>query len=160
MMVERRVGRQFSAVVSARASRDTYRNPNGVERHRLYESRYGVSVAADWAPTERWSLSSTLAVQDGTPYTPTNAEASMALGIWVRDGSRYNAVRYPTYATLNARLERRFKVGRVNLAAYADIWNLLGRENLYPITGWSPETGDIFEAQMPRTPFVGVGITF
>jgi hypothetical protein len=160
VMVERRAGRQFSAVVAVRASRDTYRNPNGVERHRLYESRYGISVAADWTPTDRWSVSSTLAVQDGTPYTPTNAEASLALGMWVRDGTQYNAVRYPTYATLNARVERRFKLGRVDLAVYADIWNLLDRENIYPITGWSPTTGDIFEVQMPRTPFVGVGIIF
>ena len=160
VMVERRAGRQFSAVVAARASRDTYRNPNGVERHRLYESRYGISVAADWTPTDRWSLSSTLAVQDGTPYTPTHVEASLALGTWVRDGSRYNAVRYPTYATLNVRVERRFKIGSVDLAVYADIWNLLDRENLYPILGWSSATGDIFEVQMPRTPFVGVGIAF
>jgi hypothetical protein len=48
----------------------------------------------------------------------------------------------------------------VDLAVDADIWNLLDRENFYPILGWSPATGDIFEAQMPRTPFVGVGIAF
>ena len=44
--------------------------------------------------------------------------------------------------------------------ACANISNLLNRENLYPILGWSQTTGDTFEAQMPRTPFVGVGIAF
>ena len=160
VMIERRIGRQFSGVLAARASRNTYRDARGVERDRLFDSRYAVSVAADWTPTDRWSLSSTLVVQGGTPYTPTHVRGSIAWGTWVRDASQYNGVRYPDYVTLNARVERRFTIGRATLAVFGDVWNLLDRQNIGWIDGWSQSEGDIFEYQMPRTPFVGIGVVF
>ncbi|MEW5984059.1 MAG: TonB-dependent receptor [Acidobacteriota bacterium] len=159
-LVERRVGRRFSAVVAARVARNTYTDTLGVERNRLYDSRYGLSVAADWMPDPRWSISTTFVMQDGTPYTPTHEEASIAWGIWVRRGSLYNTLRYPTYASLNARVERRFPVGPTTLAVFFDCWNVLGRKNIGWIEGWNPVEGDVFKNQMPRTPFVGVGIIF
>jgi hypothetical protein len=79
---------------------------------------------------------------------------------WIDASIIRTAVRYPTYATVNARVERRFAIGQTTLAVYADIWNLLGRENIGWIEGWSAETGDIFKLQMPRTPFVGMGVIF
>jgi len=39
-------------------------------------------------------------------------------------------------------------------------WNLLDRQNVGWIKGWNPTTGDEFEYQMPRTPFIGAGIVF
>jgi hypothetical protein len=159
-LIEKRLGQSLSAVVAGRVARNMYRDARGTERHRLYESRYGLTVAADWTPGSRWTVSGTVVVQDGTPYTPTHEEASAALGVWVRRASAYNSVRYPTYATVNARVERRFAIGQTTLAVYADIWNLLGRENIGWIEGWSAETGDIFKLQMPRTPFVGMGVIF
>jgi len=160
LMIERRVGNRFSGLVAARVSRDTYRDARGVQHDRLYDSRYGLTVAADWTPNGRWNLSATLAVQDGTPYTPTREDLSLAWGTWVRDGARYNTLRYPTYVSLNARAERRFAVGKTTLAVYADVWNLLDRKNVGWIKGWSPGAGEIFEYQMPRTPFVGAGVVF
>lgn len=159
-LLERRVGRQWSALVAARVSKNTYRDVNGLEHRRLYDSRYGLSVAVDWAPTKAWSVSSTLVVQGGTPYTPTYEELSRAWGVWVRRGSQYNAVRYPAYVSFNARAERRFSFGSTTLAVFADCWNILGRKNIGWIEGWNPEGGDVFKNQMPRTPFVGVGLIF
>ena len=159
-LIERRLGQGFSGVIAARASRNTYRDASGVERHRLFESRYGVTVAADWTHGDAWNVSGAFVLQDGTPYTPTHEEASAALGMWVRRGGQYNTLRYPVYASLNVRVERRFQAGRTILAAYADCWNLLGRQNVGWIEGWNAETGDVFQYQMPRTPFVGVGVIF
>jgi hypothetical protein len=150
----------FSVVIAARASRDRYRDVMGTERDRLFDSRYGLSVAADWTPSPAWSLSSTLVVQDGTPYTPTHVGATVATGIWYHNASRYNGVRYPAYATFNARVERRFALGKAQLAVFGDVWNLLGRKNVGWIEGWNPAEGDVFRYQMPRTPFVGAGVVF
>lgn len=159
LLIEHR-GKHLTGIVSGRVSRDRYVDRNGVEHNRLYDSRYGVSLAADWAPSDRWNLSSTLGIQGGTPYTPTNVAASIALGRWARSGSLYNTVRYPAYGTLNARIERRFAIGRTTLAVFADCWNVLNRRNVGWIEGWTLQTGDIFRNQMPRTPFVGVGVLF
>lgn len=160
LMLEGGVGRRLSAVLAARVGHDTYRDGQGRERDRLYDSRYGLTVAADWRPTGNWHLSTLFVLQDGTPYTPTNVPASLATGTWVRRGGLYNTLRYPDYASLNARVERRFALGRTTLAAFADCWNILGRRNVGAIDGWSPHGGDDVEYQMPRTPFVGLGVAF
>ena len=159
LMLERRT-RRLSGVAVATLSRNRYRDARGIERTRLYDSRYAFTLAASYAPADRWSLSGSLVVQGGTPYTPTHEEASAAWGFWVRRGAQYNTVRYPPYASLNLRAERRFAVGRTTIAVYADVWNVLNRQNVGWITGWNPVTGDEFEYQMPRTPFVGAGIVF
>jgi hypothetical protein len=57
-------------------------------------------------------------------------------------------------------VERRFTVGRATLAVFGDVWNLLNRQNIGWIIGWNSQTGGEFEYQMPRTPFVGMGVLF
>ncbi len=159
LMLEHRA-RRLSGLAVATVSRNRYRDAGGVERNRLYDSRYAFTLAADYAPVDQWSLSGTLVVQGGTPYTPTHEAASAAWGFWVRRGGLYNTERYPAYVSLNLRAERRFAVGRTSIAVYADVWNVLNRQNIGWITGWNPTTGDEFEYQMPRTPFIGAGIVF
>jgi len=159
LTVERRVGDTFAGVLVARAGRDRFRDANGIERNRLYDSRYGFSAAANYALGGRWLVSGSLVIQDGTPYTATDEVRSSQYGVWIRRAP-YNGARYPAYVTLNVRAERRFAVGSTTVSVYADVWNLLGRENVAWIDDWSPLFGDEFEYQMPRTPFIGAAIAF
>ncbi len=99
----------------------------GQDIDRAWDQRHAVSLGVRRS-LGAWTLSSTLNWHSGWPATGLAFEASPT-GAPVLIPERRNADRYGDFMRLDARLSRRFDVGRGELSVFVEVSNLTDRRN-------------------------------
>lgn len=83
--------------------------------------------------TERWDFSLAASVRSGWPRTPLSLTRALdedgEIEVLPVIGAR-NSARYPTFATLDARISRTFDVRRGSLTVFLEVTNLTDRRNV------------------------------
>lgn len=128
-----------------------------------WDQRFSVSTSASYVPADLWLLSARATFHTGRPYTPVTG--------FVRDDAnqRYlpvfgetNSARYASFFEASARAERRFTLGSVKLAWYAEVLNLTNATNIFALTYDSGDYAAHVEPapgsfnHLPIRPFLGV----
>ena len=90
---------------------------------RSWDQRHSLQAGIDWK-YERWNFSAAASVHSGWPATDLQLDDNG----FVVPGPR-NAMRHGTYASLDVRLSRKFDVRRGTLLVFAEVSNLLDRNN-------------------------------
>ncbi len=130
LLLQKKLTRGFHGLVSASLFRSRYRGLDGQWRGRSNENRYLLNVLGGYHPSHAWELSGRWSIAGGAPYTPFDLDASTELNRRVLDPIRANAVRYPTYHSLNLRVARRFLFRGSALTTYLEVWNAYDRTNV------------------------------
>jgi hypothetical protein len=97
------------------------------------------NLVGGWRPNARWEVSGRGRASIGLPYTPIIGSGPSAGTL---DFSRYNGERLPLFAAADARVDRRWVIGRTQLIAFIDVANVNGRENVSGFQ-WNPRTRQI-----------------
>ena len=133
---------------------------NGIEEVRSWDQRHSLIAGLIWN-SGAWDFSLATNVHSGWPTTgmtlvhaPDPADDPIAI-----PGPR-NAERHGTFASVDARISRRFRAGKGTITAFFEVTNLFDRENLccrdYDL---ADDTDDVLELSddywLPLLPAVG-----
>lgn len=133
---------------------------NGIEEVRNWDQRHSLIAGLIWN-SGAWDFSLATNVHSGWPTTgmtlvhaPDPADDPIAI-----PGPR-NAERHGTFASVDARISRRFRAGKGTITAFFEVTNLFDRENLccrdYDL---ADDTDDVLELSddywLPLLPAVG-----
>lgn len=105
---------------------------NDIDMPRGWDQKHALRAGLNWS-TDRWDLGIATNIHDGWPTTSLSLVETVdenGLPIYIAEPGPRNAERYATYATLDARVNRKFRFGdqRV-LNVFLEISNALNREN-------------------------------
>jgi hypothetical protein len=115
-------------------------------------------LLAGYKPNKLWEVGIRSTVMGGRPTTPFDEDLSRSIGRIYYDLSKFNESRYPAYAKLNLRCERRFFFKKSNLVIYLDIWNALNSEFVYE---YEYENREVVErTHLPLMPIFGLKYEF
>jgi hypothetical protein len=166
--VRRRGGARWDWSLSyAIAKADDRIGTNDVPRQR--DQRHTFYLDLGYRPSAAWSLSWAWQYHTGWPYTPSNfrlvtlADGREAI---VHEYGPLNSVRLPTYHRLDARVSRRFRMGRGEAIAFLDVFNVYDRKNARAYTynvrlaGGNLVPERMTESLLPILPTFGVSIDF
>lgn len=105
---------------------------NGRDQRRSWDQRHTLVAGFDWQ-TDTWSFSAAASVHSGWPTTDLflledglDDEGEPA---YVAVPGRRNVLDFPTYASVDFRLSRRFDVPRGSLLVFVEVSNLFNRDN-------------------------------
>jgi hypothetical protein len=124
------------------------------------DQRHTFNAYLFYRVSDRFSVSAKLRAGSNTPAPGYFTE---------RDGSYFihdirNGLRLPVYSRLDARANRTFTWGSRRLTLFAEVMNILNRENVrFNPPGVNPRTGGVsrlFEPLIPIVPSVGLLIEF
>jgi hypothetical protein len=125
-----------------------------------FDQRHTFNAYGFYRLTNRLSLAAKVRVGSNTP----------AVGYWeARDGNYFlssvrNTVRVPTYARADIRGSRAFNWQRTRLTLFAEVLNILGRDNVRlgspHVNGNSLQVLDMFDTMIPRVPSLGMLLEF
>jgi outer membrane receptor protein involved in Fe transport len=133
---------------------------DGIEEARSWDQRHSLIAGLNWN-SGAWDFSLAANVHSGWPTTgmtlvdaPDPADDPIAI-----PGPR-NAERLGTFASVDARISRRFRVGKGTITAFFEVANLFDRKNLccrdYDL---ADDTDDVLDLSddywLPRLPAVG-----
>lgn len=129
---------------------------DGILRDGSFDYPIVLNMTAGRRLNEKWEVGGRLTVLGGRPYTPFDAVQSTLQRRGVYDLSQVNAVRAPTYARADIRLDRRFVLTRSELLVFLGVQNVTNRKNFGGAT-WNrqrnaEERGD----QLGIFPLVGL----
>jgi len=110
--------------------RSQYEDLNGTWHNRAFDNRVILSAEGGYKPNQKWEYSLRWVFAGGAPYTPLDIEASEEINRSVYDRDRVNESRYPSYHSLNLRVDRRFNFTSSNMILYFSVWNAYNRENI------------------------------
>ena len=121
------------------------------------------SVTLSYEPNERWALSGQYQIASGQPSddfiiysnvfnNPLNLRYS-------REITLRNSGRYPSFQTLNVRVDYRHNFEAMNIITFVDIINVLGRANVSE-QEFSPRTGEIEIDGLDTFPQLGITLEF
>jgi hypothetical protein len=115
------------------------------------------NVVGGWRPSRVWEVSGRLRTSTGRPYTPYITAGGAAGQL---DFARYNSERLPTFVSVDARVDRRWTIGRTQLVTFIDVGNINGRANVNGYR-WNPRTR-LVEAQsgIAILPTIGINWEF
>ncbi len=134
---------------------------NGIEEARSWDQRHALIAGLNWN-NDVWDFSLAANVHSGWPATdmmlvdPIDpADDPIAIP------GRRNVARLGTYASVDARISRRFKVGKGSITAFFEVANIFDRRNLccrdYDLMD---DTDDVLELSddywLPRVPSIGI----
>jgi hypothetical protein len=105
---------------------------DGVDIPRGWNQRQALRAGLNWS-TDRWDVGVSANVHDGWPTTSLSLIETVdenGLPSYIAEPGPRNAEHYSTYATLDARVNRKFRFGdqRV-LNVFVEVSNALNREN-------------------------------
>jgi len=83
-----------------------------------------------YRPSRRWSTGFRWRHASGRPYTPYDVRASIKAGRGVYDLAQINAMDYPAYRRLDARVDRTFVAGRTATMLYFELDNVFDHDNV------------------------------
>lgn len=123
---------------------------------RSWDQRHAFQAGAGWRD-ERWQFSAAVSVHSGWPTTALVLEQDVAV-----PGPR-NALRLPSFASLDFRVSRRFRLRRGTLLAFVELSNALDRRNVCCIdwdldedASGNPVLESSPDYWMPLLPAIGV----
>ncbi len=99
---------------------------------RSWDQRHALLAGVSWS-TEKWQAALATTIHSGWPRTPLSLtpdiddEGEVELQPLV---GRRNSKSYPVFATLDARISRKFDVRRGTLSVFAEVSNLTNRRNV------------------------------
>jgi len=125
-----------------------------------HELRHQGRVELTYRPTGRWSTGFRWRYTSGRPYTPYDVKASIKAGRGVYDLTRINALNYPDYRRLDARVDKTFVAGRTSTMLYLEVDNLFDHDNVL-VYNWSRAArAPKAVSQWGRTVIAGVRVEF
>jgi hypothetical protein len=100
-------------------------------RSGVLDQRHVLALIASYELPRRWRIGGRFRVVSGTPYTPV-------IGAAVVPGSQFaipvfgpaNSQRFPVFHQLDLRVDKRWVLHRVTIAAYVDVQNVYNRVNV------------------------------
>jgi hypothetical protein len=141
---------------------------SGPRRYRApWDQRFTASAHLSYTPSSQWVLSGRVSFHTGRPYTPVEGfVADEVNGRYLPVFGETNSARYPGFIEGSARAERRFMLGPLRAAWYAEVINVTNAQNVftYVYDGGSPEAGQLPERaefnHLPIRPFLGIGAEY
>jgi hypothetical protein len=130
LQMQQKLVDRFYGLLSASVSRFRYRDYEGRWRDRACDNRYQATLVAGYKPGHRWEASLRWNFAGGVPYTPFDEARSKAMNTGIIDPTRIQEARYPSYQSLNLRLDRRFFFRKSSLVTYLSVWNTFNRKNV------------------------------
>ncbi len=140
----------------------------GVQTYAVqYEQRFTASGGLSWSPDSRWVFTARANFRTGRPYTPVvGFVADEADQKWLPTFGDTSSATYPFFFELNLRGERRFQVGPVQGAVFAELLNVTNTMNVYSYlygsgdfaNGVTPTRGSF--NHLPIRPFFGVRVEY
>lgn len=142
---------------------------DGHDQLRSWDQRHAVQGGLSWS-NEKWDVAFAANIHSGWPLTELSLVEN---GIDDQGGTRYaafpgqrNAGRHPTFASLDVRVSRKWKLSRGTFMAFLEVSNLTNRQNECCLD-WDlvqdEQTGEtLFELErgrdywMPLLPAIGV----
>ncbi len=160
LLLQNKFSDNFYGLFSASFFRSRYKDPSGVMHNRLYDNCYVINLSGLYKPGKNWEISARLTFMGGAPYTPTDFNHSMETSEWTLDESKFHRSRYPSYSTLNLKINKRFIFNQSSLLVYLEILNLLDRDNVQSL--WWNNRGRYTnpEHQLPLVPLLGIEFHF
>jgi outer membrane receptor protein involved in Fe transport len=135
---------------------------DGVEEPRSWDQRHALIAGLNWN-NDAWDFSIAANVHSGWPTTsmmlvdaidPDGEPTFIAI-----PGPR-NAEQHNTFASVDARIARRFKVGRGTITAFFEVANIFDRKNLCCRDYDLADDEDVLELSddywLPRLPAIGI----
>jgi hypothetical protein len=158
--LQKRLAQHVYGLVSAAYFRTKYRGADEVWRDRVFDNRVVFGVEGGYKPNRSWEFSVRWLLAGGPPYTPLDTTQSALLNRAVLDESQVNLARYPSYHSLNVRVDRRFYFSGSNLVVYLSVWNAYNRKNVasYYWNGVDGRQGTIY--QWSALPIFGLEFEF
>ena len=139
---------------------------DGVYVPRSWDQRHSLQGGVGWR-SEKWSFSAAASVHTGWPTTdlelvPDGTDID-GEPIFVAVPGPRNALKHGTFASVDARLSRRFSLRKGSLLVFVEITNVLNRNNECCLD-WDfsedPASGDLLEREvdywMPLLPAIGI----
>ena len=158
LLIHKKLVKRWHALLSVTIFRSRYRDLYGIWRNSSFETPYIINLLAGYKPNKLWEVGIRSTVMGGRPTTPFDEDLSRSMGRIYYDLSKFNESRYPAYAKLNLRCERRFFFKKSNLVIYLDIWNALNSEFVYE---YEYENREVVErTHLPLMPIFGLKYEF
>ncbi len=125
-----------------------------------YDIRHQARAWLAWHGSKSWTASALWRYSSGRPYTPYDVAASIKANAGRYDRTKTNAARYPAYHRLDLRLERVFVFSKAVLTAFAEVYNVSNRDNIY-MYEWSRSLKQARPIlQWGITPVAGIRLDF
>jgi TonB family protein len=152
--------------VAAGLLSSTRHNPlaSGPKGYRApWDQRLTASAHASYAPDENWILSGRASFHTGRPFTPVEEFVlDQARALYVPRFGATNSVTYPDFFEGSVRVERRFELGPLRAAWYAEVINVTNAQNVFtyvydggvPAEGVLPQRAEF--NHLPIRPFLGL----
>jgi TonB dependent receptor len=136
----------------------------GVQTYAVqYEQRFSASAGLSWSPDTKWIFTARANFRTGRPYTPVlGFRADFDNQRWLPVFGQSSAATYPFFFELNLRGERRFTLGPLTCAVYAELLNVTNTMNVFSyIYGSGDFAGGVPPGRgsfnhLPIRPFFGV----
>jgi len=158
LLIHKKLVKRFHALLSVTIFRSRYKDLDGMWRNSSFETPYIINLLAGYKPNKLWEVGIRSTLMGGRPTTPFDEDLSRSIGRIYYDLSKFNESRYPAYAKLNLRCERRFFFKKSNLVIYLDIWNALNSEFVYE---YEYENREVVErTHLPLMPIFGLKYEF
>jgi len=128
-----------------------------------WDQRFTFAAHVSFSPNNKWLFTGRFNYRTGRPYTPvirfTRDDANQR---FLPVFGATNGDRYPGFYEFNARAERRFRFGPLDMAVYLEVLNLTNSQNLFAKLydqgnfgkSVEPEAGSF--NHLPIRPFLGV----
>jgi hypothetical protein len=135
------------------ANRKTYPTP--------WDQKFTSALSLSWSPNDRWLVSGRFSFRTGRPYTSIES-FTLQSDYYVPNFSGVNGDRYPFFYELSGRVEYRFGLGPVKMAAYGEVMNITHSQNvfIYIYDTGNPATQSVPQRDavnhLPIRPFLGV----
>jgi hypothetical protein len=160
LLIQKKLTNKFYGFISASYFRCKYKDLLGETHNRVYDNRCIINLSGGYKPNRNWEFSTRWTIVGGGPYTPIDVEVSRQSSWWVLDDSRFLRSRYPTYNSLNLRVDKRFYFSGSNLTLFLDLWNALNHKNGH-FYWWEAGSNQIKTAyQIEFMPIFGVEYEF
>ncbi len=147
----------FYGLVALSYNRTSFSGLDGIGRRGAFDTPIIANVVGGWRPSARWEFSGRMRAATGLPYTPIQTSGQ---GAGTPDFARVNALRLPTFVSVDARVDRRWVIGGTQLVTFIDVGNINGRANVTSYR-WNPRTR-IVEANesLAILPTIGINWEF
>lgn len=121
---------EFYGLVGIALSKAEYYTMNNMIKNRLFDNQYSMSLEVGYALSPTLEISSRWIIAGGAPYTPFDITASTAANRGIIDGNNIQKRRYPTYHSLNVRVDKRWLFDSSSIVLYISVWNTYNRQNI------------------------------
>jgi len=133
-IIQKKLAKDFYGMISASYSVAKYKDITGNWKNRIYDNRFNFNIEGGYKLNSEWEFSTRFIYAGGAPYTPFDIALSEQYNKGIIDMSKANAVRLPSYHSLNIRADKRFYFEKTNLVVFLSIWNVYNHEN---VSGYS-----------------------